>query len=282
MSGLTFPSELISASWLKKHINNERLILLDASYFMSALKRDGKEEWSNETIPGALFFDFDKRICDQTSDLPHMMPTAELFQQEVRALGVNQNSMIVVFDRLGLFSSPRVWWMFKSMGFHDVAVLDGGLENWKDHGFPICAGINKNGDGNFIAHYQADLFRDVQQVLSASKNEQIQILDARATERFLGKVAEPRADLRSGHIPNAKNLPYAELIQDGKMLDVEQLKVIYSTLMDNDKKTIFSCGSGVTACVLALGATLCGYQHLSVYDGSWTQWGADESLPVVK
>ena len=285
MSLLTLPSDLVSVTWLAKNCQQSSLVLLDASYFMAHLKRDGKKEWAEKTIPGALFFDFDKTVCDPNSELPHMMPDAPLFQKSAQALGINQDSAIVVFDRLGIFSSPRVWWMFKSMGFNNVAVLDGGLNSWIDAGLTVASGIERTETikGDFIADYQATSFSDKQAVLNATEETQTCIVDARANNRFLGEVAEPRADLRSGHMPNAKNLPFSSLIENGRMRSVEQLTTLYGTHMVNHQQNaIFSCGSGVTACVLALGATLCGYKNLSVYDGSWTEWGADSQLPVVK
>jgi len=283
MSLLTLPSDLISAEWLAKNINNERLILLDASWFMPTLKRDGKAEWQLGTIAGAHYFDFDKEICDTQSRLPHMMPSANKFQQALQELGINQNSAIVVFDRLGIFSSPRVWWMFKSMGFNNIAVLDGGLNSWVEIGGEVKSGKEYSGSkGDFTAQYQTDFICDKQYLLKAIEEKSSQILDARPQARFLGEVAEPRADLRSGHMPTAKNLPFTDLIENGKMRDIKQLKAIYASLLADNENIIFSCGSGVTACVLALGATLCGYQNLTVYDGSWTEWGADIQLPVVK
>lgn len=283
MSLLTLPNDLVSVKWLAENINDSSLILLDASYFMPALKRDGKTEWSAETIHGARYFDFDQSICDPSSALPHMMPSAELFQQAVQALGINQSSCLVVFDHLGIFSSPRVWWMFKSMGFNNIAVLNGGLASWKEQGLATSPGkLKSNIDkGDFIAHYQADFIADKHVVLSAIDNEHSQIIDARAKNRFLGEVAEPRAELRSGHVPTAKNLPFSDLIENGKMRSSEQLKPLYEQLIDKQHNVIFSCGSGVTACVLALGASLCGYKNLTVYDGSWTEWGADKCLPII-
>jgi len=283
MTLLTLDSDAVSVAWLAEHINDPALILLDASWFMPMLKRDGKAEWRTQTIPGALYFDFDKIICDQTSTLPHMMPDAQLFEQEVRALGINQNSAVVVFDRLGIFSSPRVWWMFKSMGFNNIAVLDGGLNSWIDAGLNVANGqVNRVvNEGDFVAHFQENLIVSSEQVLAAIDDENVQIIDARAKNRFLAEVPEPRADLRSGHMPSAKNLPFSELLINGQLREVSQLSALYENLLTKQQQAIFSCGSGVTACVLALGATLCGYEKLAVYDGSWSEWGASALLPVI-
>tara|TARA_R110001583_G_scaffold26571_9_gene95858 strand:+ start:620 stop:1483 length:864 start_codon:yes stop_codon:yes gene_type:complete len=287
MTELTLPNDLVSVSWLADNMNHRSLILLDASYFMAAsspeLKRDGETEWCQETIPGALFFDFDNKVCDQNNPLPHMMPTQALFQQASQALGINQDSALVVFDRLGIFSSARVWWMFKSMGFNNIAVLNGGLNSWKVAGLPVAPGkANKDSNiGDFVANYQSSMIADKQDVLVAINNQQSQIIDARARNRFFAEVPEPRAGLRSGHMPSAKNLPFNDLLKNGEMRSIEQLKPIYERLIDHHKNAVFSCGSGVTACILALGARLCGYQDLTVYDGSWTEWGADTELPIV-
>lgn len=284
MASLIVPNDLVSVQWLHTNLNHPSIVLLDASWFMPALQRDGKAEWLEQTIPGAKFFDFDKTVCDSTSDLPHMMPSAALFEQSVRALGINNSSALVVFDRLGIFSSPRVWWMFKSMGFNNIAVLDGGLNSWLEAGYEVAKGDNNKLDtlGDFNACYQAELICDSNAVLNAIQNKQCQIVDARAENRFLGLVPEPRADLRSGHMPSAKSLPFNLLIEQGKMVDINSLRALFEERIDKQQQALFSCGSGVTACVLALGATLCGYHKITVYDGSWTEWGASENLPVVK
>ena len=283
MASLILPSELVSVDWLSEQINHADLILLDASFFMPGVERDGKLEWVDERIPGAVFFDFDREICAQNTDLPHMMPNESDFQESVRELGINQDSVIVVYDSIGIFSSPRVWWMLKAMGATNVAVLDGGLPAWKEKSLLIESGepLNPVKKGDFKACYQSELFCDADDVLWETQNKQRTIVDARSQARFLAQELEPRPESRSGHMPNAKNLPFTELLCDQKMRDAYQLALIFETIAPKNNGTIFSCGSGVTACILALGATLAGYENISVYDGSWAQWGGSSDLPVV-
>lgn len=283
MSSLSLPSDLVTVDWLSEQIDHPDLVLLDASFFMPGVDRDGKSEWFDGRIPGAVFFDFSREICDKNTDLPHMMPNAADFQHSVRRLGINQASVIVVYDSLGIFSSPRVWWMLKSMGASNVAVLDGGLPAWKEKSLPLESGelSEQIPSGDFISNYQDKLFTDVDEVLAFTENKQRIIIDARSQVRFQAKEAEPRAGMRAGHIPNSENLPYSALLFEQKMHDAYQLALIFEALAPKDNGIIFSCGSGVTACILALGATLAGYKDISVYDGSWAEWGSSEDLPII-
>jgi len=285
MTSLTLPSELVSADWLYENLNHPDLVLLDASFFMPGVDRDGHAEWLDVRIPGAIFFDFHREICLHNTDLPHMMPCSDDFQASAQELGINNDSIIVVYDSLGIFSSPRVWWMLKAMGAENVAVLDGGLPIWKSKSLPIESGplakpIIK---GDFIANQKQTLFCDSKEVLKATQDDERIIIDARSPGRFLAQEPEPREGMRSGHMPSAKNLPFSDLLSEQKMNEAYQLAAIFETIAPKDKNNglVFSCGSGVTACILALGATLAGYKDISVYDGSWTEWGASDELPVV-
>lgn len=275
MESLKLPSPLVSVEWLAAHIDAPNLVVLDAS----SGTLSGQ---TTAAIPRTRIFDYDKTISDQKTSLPHMLPTAAEFNAEVRKLGVNNDSLIVVYDRHGIFSSPRGWWMFRAMGHTQVAVLDGGLPAWQAAGQDL-ADIDPDAiaAGNFSASYQPELVSDVAQVLAALDAAQSDVIDARSQGRFHGHEPEPRPGLRPGHMPKALNLPYDLLLKDGCFLAPSDLKKIFvENQISTEKALIFSCGSGVTACILALGAELAGYTNLSIYDGSWSEWGLPCDLPV--
>jgi thiosulfate/3-mercaptopyruvate sulfurtransferase len=282
MSIAKITSSLVSVQWLADNFDAENLVILDAS--MKPVAPTPGEITLEEAgcIKGARRFDFDNDIRDKNTDLPHMMPSAEFFTDEMQKLGVNIDSAIVVYDYMGIFSSPRAWWMFRAMGHAQVAVLNGGLPAWKKAGFAcgLQAETDANRRGNFAAQSQSGLFCDSTQVLEALSDPRFAVLDARSAGRFKGVEPEPREGLRSGHMPNALNLPFTDTLEDGLMLPTEKLDSIFSKLVNKELNLIFSCGSGVTACVDALAAEQAGYPNISVYDGSWSEWGLPGNRPV--
>ena len=282
MAALQLPDPLISAEWLHAHIDHPQLVIFDASWHMPASGRNGFSEFQSERIKNARFFDFDQVICAPDSELPHMMPDAESFTREVRTLGLNRDSVVVIYDSLGMFSSPRVWWMLKSMACSRCAVLDGGLPAWKKAGYATSDETEsvEHRQGDFVASPVAGRFCDAGDVLEAIDDSSVTILDARPGERFRGEVDEPRAGLRRGHMPGAINLPFPELFDAGLMKSRSQLIETFNHKIAYGNRSICSCGSGVTACVVAFAAHLAGFENVSVYDGSWCEWGQPGDLPV--
>ena len=281
---LQVPSPLVDTGWLSDNLKAPGLVILDASV---APVVPGYESLNTDAnfaaIPGARRFDYDTKICKQDSALPHMMPDEELFQEEVRQLGINSESFIVIYDDVGIYASPRAWWMLRAMGHEQVAVLDGGLRAWIDAGLETSASLETECPlGDFQAQYTAESFCDFSVVRSALDDPACAILDARSSGRFHGTAPEPRPGIRGGHMPNAQNLPFPELLDGGRMKPVAQLEKIFDELVDgSDRRLITSCGSGLTACILTFAAFLAGRRNLSVYDGSWIEWGAPSKLPVV-
>lgn len=283
MKTLNLPGPLVSSTWLSENLFHPNLIILDASLKPANKTQSKINEDLTTQIPGTRLFDFDKKICDQDTLLPHMMPSPELFEQEVRALGINQDSCIVIYDRVGFYSGPRARWMFKVMGHDKVAILDGGFPAWISEGHVTEEIIEKeNIPGRFIAQPKRHLICDADEVEAVLNDSSVAILDARSKGRFYGDEDEPRAGLRSGHMPNAINLPFNDLVLNGRILPKEELIKIFSLKVKNNQRIIASCGSGVTACIVAFAAELVGHSDIAVYDGSWSEWGIPSSRPVVK
>lgn len=277
------PRTLVSTDWLAEHMNDPDLRILDATWHMPFLNLDARAEYAAGHIPGARFFDIDE-IADQRSALPHMAPPPEKFVSRMRAMGVGDGHQVVVYDRYGIRSAPRVWWTFKLMGKTDVAVLDGGLPKWQAEGREIEDLPPVVRDRHITTSRMAGLVKDVSQVASASKLGDWQILDARSGERFRGEVEEPRPGLRSGHIPGSLNLPYELLLNaDGTMKDKDALRAAFVAAgVDLNKPVITSCGSGVTAAILFLALEILGHRDHALYDGSWAEWGMYPDLKVEK
>ena len=279
MTTIKLHSALVSVDWLAEHIDAPDLVLLDASVGKPVSGKIAAQDLAG-WIPRTQRFDFDKTICDQDSALPHMLPSAADFTAAVRKLGVNKDSRIVLYDKQGIYTSPRGWWMFRAMGYSQVAVLDGGFPAWKAAGHAVVE-IAPAVPGNFVADYRSELIWDAAQVQVALGSKEIDVIDARSQGRFHGTAPEPRSGLRPGHMPHTINLPFDRLIKDGCMRSKSELQKIFAEKQQNkQQQLVFSCGSGVTACILALGAELAGYINLAVYDGSWSEWGLPSELPV--
>jgi thiosulfate/3-mercaptopyruvate sulfurtransferase len=267
---------------LARELDAPDLVIIDASWHMPDEGKDARAEYLAEHIPGALFFDIDE-IADTKSSLPHMLPPPEKFSSRMRSMGIGDGSRIVIYDSAGLFSAARVWWTFRVMGVDDVSVLNGGLPKWKQEGRPTESGPPlPRTTRHFTARRNLDLVRDVSDIKTLLKDQSAELVDARARERFAGKAPEPRPGLRSGHIPGAHNLPYGKLLnQDGTLKSALELERLFADAgVDLSKPVVTTCGSGITASVLALALAEIGHRKTSVYDGSWSEWGADQTLPI--
>ena len=275
------PKTLVSTGWLADHLKDPDLRILDASWYLPDMARDALGEYHNAHIPGARFFDIDE-VSDHRSELPHMVPPVEKFMSRMRKLGVGDGHQIVVYDGAGLFSAARVWWLFRLMGKTDIAVLDGGLPKWQaeDRAIEDLPPIVR--DRHMTVTRQNQMVKDVTQVASASKLGDYVIVDARAPERFRGVAPEPREGLRSGHIPNARNVFYRDLLAaDGTLKSNDAMADVFRQAgVDLSKPAILSCGSGVTASVLALAMERMGKFDHAIYDGSWSEWGTFHDLPI--
>jgi len=266
---------LVSTSWLAQHLDDPKLVVCDGSFYLPHDPRDAQALFVEARIPGARFFDIEA-IKDTGSDLPHMLPRPEAFAAMMGALGIGNDSRIVFYDQLGLFSAARGWWMMRAMGHDKAAVLDGGLPKWRAEGRPVESGApSAPTPAQFTPAFRPERLRDLSSMQGIVADGSALILDARPAGRFLGTTPEPRAGMRGGHMPGAHNIPFNELLAaDGTMLPPEQLRARFAAEgADGSRPVVTSCGTGVTAAVLTLGLAAAGLPEGALYDGSWTEWG---------
>ncbi len=272
---------VVDADWVEKQLGAPEFRIVDAAWYLPAQNRNGAEEYAAGHIPGAVFFDQDV-IADHTTGLPHSIPSPEFFAAEVGKLGISDTDTIVVYDGPGIFTAPRAWWLFRLMGAEKVYVLDGGLDGWKREGRPLQTDLPEPAPAKFVPNFDAskvttfEAMKDI--VASGSK----QIADARGAGRFTAEEPEPRAGMRGGHMPGAKNLPMGVFSEGGRFKSLSEIKeTIEKAGIDLSKPVVTSCGSGVTAAVITLALTSLGHTDNTLYDGSWSEWGSKPDTPIV-
>lgn len=274
----------VSADWLQEHYNDERLQVLDARLLPPGMEavRDIQAEYLAGHLPDAPYFDIEA-LSDHTSPYPHMLPRAESFAVAMRELGVSSDKHLVVYDEGNLFSAPRAWWMLKTFGVAQVSILAGGLQGWKESGFALATGEVNLPEGEFEAHADESRVKRLTDVLLISHEGGAQIIDARPANRFNAEVDEPRPGLHRGHIPNSLNVPWNSLVEQGKLKPEAELQTLFVDAgVDITQPVVASCGSGVTAVVVILALTALGARDVTLYDGSWGEWGSRDDLPIAK
>ena len=273
---------LVSTEWLAQHLTSPDVRVVDGSWYLPTEERDPRAEYEEQHIAGAVFFDIDD-IADETSDLPHMLPSPEKFSSRVRKLGLGDGVRIVVYDGGNMMAAARVWWMFRVFGHNDVAVLDGGLAKWLAEGRPVTDEVTTPKERHFTARLNTFLVRDLNQVRANLDSQREQVIDARGAGRFTGEEPEIRPGIRGGHIPGSSNLPYGNLLNpaDGTVVDADAIAAAFAGVgVDPKKSIVTTCGSGISATFLALALHLIGSKKVAVYDGSWTEWGGHDDTPV--
>jgi thiosulfate/3-mercaptopyruvate sulfurtransferase len=271
---------IVTPGWLAASLAAPDLVVLDGSYYLPTMNRDADAEYRAGHIPGALRFDIDE-IADDSSGLPHMLPSREAFAAAAGAMGICERDTIVCYDGLGMFSSPRVWWTFRLFGAENVFVLEGGLPAWTAEGLPLEEGVTTRPPTRFHAREPADVVHDLARMQRVLSDKSAQVVDARPAERFRGQAPEPRSGLRRGRIPGSFNVPHAALVQDGRLLPSEQLREAFRKAgVDLDRPIVTTCGSGVSAATIWLALDALGVEPAGLYDGAWTEWGARDDLPI--
>ncbi|HUK07527.1 MAG TPA: 3-mercaptopyruvate sulfurtransferase [Stellaceae bacterium] len=269
------PESLVSTEWLAAHLDDPGVRIVDGSFKLPGIAPTAQQDYAARHIPGAPFFDIDV-ICDHGSSLPHMLPSAEDFAPHMSRLGIGDRHRVIVYDGTGWNSAPRVWWMLRIFGHDNVAVLAGGLAKWIAEGRAVTAEILKPAPALFTARFRPELVRDKAALKADPGRKREQVLDARAQGRFEATAPEPRPGLRSGHIPGSRNLPYEQLVDPKTKIPLpagELAQRFRAAGIVSDRPVVCSCGSGVTACALALGLHLAGWPEAAIYDGSWSEWG---------
>ena len=272
---------LVSVDWLSENLNLPNLVVLDVS--LESNVANIEVEFPNLQIKDARYFDLKGKFSNPENPLPNTLPSAEVFALECRKLGINNNSIIVVYDNMGIYASPRVWWMFKAMGHENISVLDGGLPEWIKKGNPTEETLKQTFQkGDFTATLHAKFQKNASEIAENIDSKEAIVVDARSEGRFYGLIPETRENLKSGHIPNSINLPFLEVLKDGKFLPKEKLIPVFESKKLLNSSLIFTCGSGLTACILILASVIIENKINYLYDGSWTEWGQLDGVPIDK
>ncbi len=275
---------IVETDWLADHLQAPDLVVFDGSWYIPGVERDPKAEYLDGHIPGALFFDIDD-LCDDKSDLPHMLPSTIKFASRMKKMGVGDGMRIVVYDNDGLFSAARVWWTFRAMGHDEVAVLNGGLKKWIAEGRTVDDGpAPPRTERHYTPRFNAELVRDLDDMRRLLTKQDSQIVDARPNGRFIGRDPEPRPGLRQGHIPGSRNVPFNDVLNaDGTLKQRQDLIDLFKAAGVNPQEPVVTtCGSGITAAILSLALAVAGQTNAAVYDGSWAEWGMENGLPVAQ
>lgn len=278
----SFVHPLVTTAWLADNLANPKLVLLDAS-MVEVLGREPIVYNQPVYIPGSRKMDLESNFCDLNSTMVHAFPSAEQFTEEAQKLGINSDSTVVIYDNQGIYSAPRAWWMFQAMGHINTFVVDGGLPQWLAENRETVAGLtaNDHGTGNLRSEFHPEMVCGANDLLTALQAGQVSIVDARSPKRFYGTAPEPRAGVRSGHIPGSQNLPFAKVLDEHTFKNPERLKALFADILPaSGQQAVFSCGSGITACILLLAAVIAGYKNNALYDGSWADWGSNPELLI--